>query len=422
VIPVAATIVLVGRARSLDAPLQALLAATVALSASFVPIVAAFASEFSGERIEERNLFYLAPLYVVTMLAWIDRGAPRPRVLAPLAAAASALVVLALPFDRFLQTSAISDTLMLLPFWSLQDRIGSDWVTPAALGVCVALALAFLLVPRRYAIVLPLLVLGLWAVAFKPIWWGKHGFVRFSEGSLFQGIRADHRDWIDRALPDGATAAFLWGGRTDRLTVSQNEFFNRSVGPVHYETTPTPGGLPETRFTIDRTTGLVTTANGRRLPERYVVVDSAFEPDGVQLARDDGWGIGVWRVTPPLVSAVRIDGLYPNDTWSGRTVTYLRRRCRPGRLLVQVSSDPGLFLEPQTIGARANGRIVDTLRLAPDKQGALDLRLTPAPGSDECRVVFTVTPTEVPSRVMPSANDDRELGAHFNRFLYVPDR
>ena len=65
-------------------------------------------------------MFALAPLFVILLLAWVERGAPRPRVLAPLAAAAAALLVLAIPFDRFVTTSAVSDTLMLLPWWAIQ--------------------------------------------------------------------------------------------------------------------------------------------------------------------------------------------------------------------------------------------------------------------------------------------------------------
>jgi hypothetical protein len=103
VIPVAATIVLVGRARSLDERLQAFLAATLALTGVLLPVVAAFASVFSL-RIQERNLFYLAPLLLIALLAWVERGAPRPRVLAPVAAAASVLLVVVVPFDRFLTT------------------------------------------------------------------------------------------------------------------------------------------------------------------------------------------------------------------------------------------------------------------------------------------------------------------------------
>lgn len=420
VVPVAATLVLVGRARSLDRSLQAFLAATLAITVTQIPVVAAFASVFS-DRIEERNLFYVAPLLTIALLAWVERGAPRPRVLAPIAAAASAAVVLVIPFDRFLTTSAITDTLMLLPFWSLQDRIGSSWISVAALGLAASLGALFLIVPSRYAIVLPIVVLGLWAVAFKPIWWGKHGFESFARGSLFQGIRTADKDWIDRALPlpDDGSAALLWTGRTDRLTVNQNEFFNRKVGPIYFVGDPTPGGLPETRVTIDPSTGAVTLPDGSPVEAEYVIADSSFEPDGVAIVRDKGWGITLWGVEPPLVAVVRIDGLYPNDTWSGKTVTYTRRRCRPGRLEVEVSSDASLFPEPQTIVARRGGRVVSRLRLAPGARRIIRLRLDPDPRTENCAVAFTVTPTAVPAEVTGGANPDpRELGAHFNVFSY----
>ena len=193
-------------------------------------------------------MFYVAPLLCIALLAWIERDAPRPRLLAAVAAVLSALLVVAIPFDRFLTTSAITDTLMLLPFWSLQDRIGADWIALAALGLAAALAAAFLFVPRRYVLALPLLVLGLWILAIRPIWWGPHGFERFSRGALFQGIRTAERDWVDQALPSGERAAFLWTGRTDRLTVNLNEFFNRGVGSVYYVTSPTPGDCQRLPF------------------------------------------------------------------------------------------------------------------------------------------------------------------------------
>jgi hypothetical protein len=420
VIPLAATIVLVARARSLDAKLQAFLAATISLTVCIVPVVATFASEFS-DRIEERNMFYVAPLFCIALLAWIERDAPRPRVLAIVAAVGSALLVVAIPFDRFLTTSAITDTLMLLPFWSLQDRIGADWIALAALGLAAALAAAFLFVPRRYALALPLLVLGLWILAIRPIWWATHGFEPFSRGALFQGIRTAERDWVDRALPSGERAAFLWTGRTDRLTVNLNEFFNRGVGPVYYVTFPTPGGLPETPVRIDPRTGAVTLPDGEPVRDRFIVADSSFEPDGSALSQDKGWGVTLWRVRTPLVSAVKIDGLYPNDSWSGDEVTYLRRRCRPGRLTVSLSSDPSLFLEPQTIVARSNGAVVGRVRLRPEGRAVLSVPVAPEPGTSECRVVYTVSPTAVPEEVTGGANPDpRELGAHFNRFVYRP--
>ncbi len=420
VIPLAATIVLVGRARSLDGRLQSFLAATVSMTVCLIPVVAAFASRFS-DRIEERNLFYMAPLFCIALLAWVERGAPRPRILAGAAAIVSALLVVAIPLDRFLTTSAITDTLMLLPLWSLQDRIGEDWITPASVALGGALAAAFLFVPRRFAIALPLLVLGLWVLAIRPIWWGTHGFERFSRGALFQGIRTAERDWVDRALPRAGQAAFLWTGRTDRLTVNETEFFNRRVGPVYYVTYPTPGGLPETRVRIDQRTGRVTLPDGSPVRDGFLLADSSFEPDGTPLASDTGWGVTLWRVNPPLVSAARIDGLYPNDTWSRKTVSYLRRRCAPGRLSVSLSSDPSLFSKPQTIVARSNGVVIGRVRVRPEGRAVLSVPVVPLPGTSDCRVVYTVTPTAVPAEVIGGDNTDpRELGAHFNRFVYRP--
>ncbi len=422
VVPLAATIVLVARARSLDARLQAFLAATVAVTVCVIPVVAVFASRFS-DRIEERNMFYVAPLLCISLLAWVERGAPRPRVLAAAAAVISALLVVVIPFDRFLTTSAITDTLMLLPLWSLQDRIGEDWITLAAAGLAAVLAAAFLFVPRRYALALPLLVLGFWVLAVRPIWWGTHGFERFSRGALFQGIRTADRDWVDAALGSGETAAFLWTGRTDRFTVNQNEFFNRSVGPVYYVTDPTPGGLPETQVRIDPKTGRVTLPDGSPVRDEFLLADSSFEPDGSPLAQDKDWGVTLWRVVTPLVSAVRIEGLYPNDTWSGPEVGYLRRRCKPGRLTVDLSSDPSLFSEPQTVVARSNGALVGSVRLQPTGHALLNVPIAPVPGTSDCRVHYTVSPTAVPAEVIGGTNtDDRVLGAHFNRFVYKPAR
>ena len=79
-------------------------------------------------------MFYVAPLLCIALLAWVERGAPRPRVLAVAAAVVSALLVVAIPLERFITTSALTDTLMLLPFWSLQDRIGPGWTEAAAFG------------------------------------------------------------------------------------------------------------------------------------------------------------------------------------------------------------------------------------------------------------------------------------------------
>jgi hypothetical protein len=126
-------------------------------------------------------------------------------------------------------------------------------------------------------------------------------------------------------------------------------------------------------------------------------------------------------VQPAEVSAVRVSGLYPNDTWSGRTVTYERSLCERGRLSVSLSGDAGLFVEPTRIVARSNGAVVARVRFRPEGGAVLSVPISPPAGSSDCRVSYTVTPTAIPAEVTAGLNPDpRVLGAHFNRFVYRP--
>jgi 4-amino-4-deoxy-L-arabinose transferase-like glycosyltransferase len=420
ILPVAATIVLVGVARSLDAPAQAFLAMLLAASFWLVLVVAVFASA-NAFRIQERNVFVVAPLYLVALLVWADRGAPRPRVLAISAAAVSALATLAIPFERYIDTSAISDTLMLLPWWSVQDTTGLEWVAEIVFALAAAAAAAFVLVPRRYALVLPLIVLAYYAITFKPIWAGAHGLKQASAGALFQGIRSVPRDWIDEELPGDAEVAVLWRGRPDRFVVNQNEFFNAAVGEVLYTSAPTPGGIGEKPVSIDAGDGVVRDGSGRGVRVPYLLSDGAFAPDGEELARDEALGTTLWRVDGPLLSTEEVEGLYPNDSWSGPEVTWTKRRCRGGALAVSLSSDPSLFTQSQTVSATNEAGLSGTdvsVRFAPAETATL--RLPVRPESGICVVRFVVSPTAVPAEVIPGNTDDRVLGAHFNAFDYVP--
>ncbi len=416
IVPVAATIVLIGQARSLDRPLQALLAVALATTFWLTIAVSAFASVFA-QRIQERNLFVVVPLFLILLLAWVDRGAPRPRALTLGAAGLAAALVLLIPFDRFIDTSALSDTLMLLPWWTVQDHVSLEWIAELAFGLAVVLAAGFLLVPRRYALALPLGVLAFYAVVFYPIWAGEHGVRQASAGAVFQGIRGVPRDWIDDALPSGARVAVLWTGRADRFTVNQNEFFNRSVGPIYYTRQPTPGGVGETPVRVDGRDGVVRLADDQPLEVEYLLTDGSVTPDGEVVARDDLLGTTLWRIGGEVVSTTSITGLYPNDSWSGETVTWRRRRCRGGELAVSLSTDPSLFAATQTVTASV-GDEVARARLRPNEQAKLRVPLEA--GRETCVVRFRVSPTAVPAEVLPGSDDRRVLGAHFNAFVYEP--
>ncbi|MGI8478306.1 MAG: hypothetical protein ACR2M2_00345, partial [Gaiellaceae bacterium] len=347
-------------------------------------------------------------------------GAPRPRVLAPAAAAVAAALILLIPFERFIDTSALSDTLMLLPWWSVQDHVGLEWIAELAFGLGLVLAALFVLLPRRYALALPLVVLAYYAAVFHPIWAGEHGVKQASAGAVFQGIRGVPRDWIDAALPDDARAAVLWTGRADRFTINQNEFFNRTVGPVFYLRQPTPGGVGETKVRIDPRDGLFRLPGGEPFAAEYLLTDGSVTPDGEVVERDDLLGTTLWQVGGNVVSTTSIRGLYPNDSWSGETVTWKRRLCRGGELVVSLSSDPSLFAKPQTVEASIGGspsrRAV--VQLPPNTQRKLPVTLPL--GQETCVVTFRVSPTAVPADVLPGSTDRRELGAHFNAFAYQP--
>ena len=201
------------------------------------------------------------------------------------AAGVAALAPLLIPFERFIETGVVSDTLALIPLWRLYGHLianSVDW-TVAVAGV--VLGGLFLAVPRRWAIALPAAVFVLFAVVFQSVWWanvpggGARGFKAASAGALFQGIQLGNRAWIDDAV-DGGRVAVLWSGVPDRFVVNENEFFNRSVGPVYYVGAPTPGGLAEAEVTKRESDGTYRTAAGEPLRGAYVLLHDSITPDG----------------------------------------------------------------------------------------------------------------------------------------------
>ena len=201
VVPVAATLVLLGRARRLPSRLQEHLAVTVSFSVWTTIVVAAFASEFAG-RIQERNTFAIAPLFLVALVAWVSVGR-RVRGRSPLSQRRSPSCSSSCSRTHASSTSRPSRTRSRF----LPDRgrptgtwcSGSIWFS-VLLGA-LALAALFLLVPARWAVLVPLAVLLWFGIVGKSVWSGPHGFVQAGAGALFQGIRGAPRDWIDSALP-----------------------------------------------------------------------------------------------------------------------------------------------------------------------------------------------------------------------------
>jgi hypothetical protein len=356
VIPFAALVLLTLRLTRLAERDRIVVATAVSLSVWVLLLVAAFASEQTF-RISERNAFYVAPLFFVALLLWIDRGLPREQPVAALAAVFAAALPLAVPYEDFIGLNAVSDTPALLPLgWLVARGLDMGDVDLVVLAGLVVAALAFLFVPRRFALVLPGLVLAYFAISHHPVI-AEHRYRAAQH--LFGGITAESRDWIDRAVGKEADVSMVWTGNSDKFTVWENEFFNRSVGLPVFTTGPAvPGGIIQTSLIVDRKTGYLHDADGRRVRAEHALTDASLELVGRRVAEDRRKAMLVYEVDGPLRQLAFVAGLYPQDTWSKKSVTYVRHDCRRGMLEVELQSDPSLFTEPNTVVARVGDRVV----------------------------------------------------------------
>jgi hypothetical protein len=419
VIPFAALVAIWLSPRNGSPRVRAFAAGSFAIAAWLVLEVAAFASQQS-ERIEERNMFYLAPLAFVALLGLAGKGVvpTRRRALIPAAGLAAVLPVF-IPFPRFITTSAVSDTFALLPWWWIQDHwVHLGHLKWAAFAVAIGGAALFLLLPRRFALVLPALVGAYFVATSFVVENGRHGIHLASVGSLWAGIRVTNPDWIDRAVGGGASVDYVWSGTAREYSIWENEFFNRSLRNVMNLAGPSADPLPQ--ISVSRRADGVLLAGGKPMRAQYVLADGSSEVDGRTVAADPGIGLKLYRVDGPVILLTHVTGLYPNDTWSGKTVTYQRVRCKPGHLSVLLGSDPSLFSQTQTVVARAGGAVVGRVSVTPAGQATLTVPLAPARPGGSCTVRFTVTRTIVPKRVIRGNTDDRPLGAHFLGFTYKP--
>lgn len=423
VLPFAALLLLALQARSLQPRVRAFTAAAVALSFWIVVLVAMFASQPAVLRIQERNMFYVAPLFLIALLVVARRGTVTARWAVLVAAGIAAALPGLLPYHLLIGTPAKSDTLALIPWWRLQDSLFSLGSVAYVVAACAVVAgLLFVLVPRRWAALLPVLVLVYFAAAQQPIESSVHGFRWASLGALFTGQTTGQRDWIDRKVGGDADVAVLWSGSAHPFTVWQNEIFNRSVGTIYHTGGPLPGGLPQTQVTIEQGTGILRDTEGKRVAHRYVLTDTSIELDGTEVARDERKGIVLLRLGGPLRSLTEVTGRYPNDSWSGREVTYTRLACTGGTVGANVRNDPSLRSTPVTVTARVDGRVVARVSVPVDRPAVVRAPLVPAAGGT-CTVTFEVSDVVVPAEATGGASGDtRELGLHFDVFDFTPPR
>ena len=170
----------------------------VALVVTSTAVVGAFASRFASDRVQDRYLFFCAPLLLVAVLGWIEIGAPRPRV--PLAAGSA----LALALVRRLSVHAVHRRAREVGHVRPDPALDGERAPPRRLlpghrarRRARARRAGRVRARRVGSIAVPLVLLGLFVVLSRPVWSGPNGVLRSGEGALFQGIRGVERDWLD---------------------------------------------------------------------------------------------------------------------------------------------------------------------------------------------------------------------------------
>jgi hypothetical protein len=401
------------RPRQPDRELLIFAAVGASLVFWFIFTAAAYASNPIGYRIEERYLFHIAPLLLIAFAVWLGRGVPRPWPTAALAAVAAAALPGTVPWPSLLDTNAVNGAFGLLPLIRLlQHGLQANSIAEIVSLAALAGAALYVLLPRRAVLVGAVVVLGYFVAVDRTV---VNATRLASIASIGSGIRAPHRDWVDRAAGRNGNVVTLFYA-PDQVPFWQNEFFNGDIDRA-YNLTPGPyDPLPETLVQVSATGALMNSADGKRADASYVLTNQALVPAGRAIASDQRIGMTLFRINKPLRLVAKIDGVYP-DKWSGATATYQRFACRGGRLTAIMLSDRDLHPEPQTIVATEAGREIGRFLYKPGlvtRRMTVPLRAT----TGTCTVVFNV-PTAVPLEVTKQP-DTRPLGVRFLAFKYRP--
>jgi hypothetical protein len=336
ILPVSALLVCFGLAarwKADSSPAERALLAVAASSVLVVAQVAVYASQFAF-RIEERNMFHIAPLLFIALAVWLYRGLPRPSGLTAIAVLVPAALLVTIPFEAFFTVSLYSDSFALIPLLRLATRIeGGTETVRVLLGLgLVGAGVLFAVIPRRLAAVLvPAAVIGFLLVSSVATFRG----VRFHAVSV-RGVAAPgNPDWIDEAIGTQPRAAFLFTSEIapNAHILWQTEFWNRAVGNIYQVQTEAPGN-PGSAATIDPRSGRILVADPRgRFPPEYAVGDANAQIVGDVVA--SAGPLELTRVTPPLRVMTRTEGVSP-DGWMGPEAAYNHYSSADGKAPRQV--------------------------------------------------------------------------------------
>ena len=302
VIPLLALVLLAGSLRRLSRPLSAFVVMTASVGVWLLALAAVYATQEPQARIYERYVFYLVPLLVLALFAWISAGLPRPRAWKG-AAGLVVVLPLSIPFADVLvgrQWGVNTATVALVP-WGLA-RVAFDSLAPVYVGTGILLAGFATLVLRarpETAGRLRVVVAGYFVVVGLVV---HAANLALANRSARLGVASTDPSWIDRVVGENGRVAAVWTGTRrsgwrSGYGVWENSFYNRSVTTVYTLRGEFPGHWASTRLRLE---GTLATAGGRPVRPAYVLADPTARISGTVLARDRRTGMTLYRVRGPL--------------------------------------------------------------------------------------------------------------------------
>ena len=327
------------------------LAVTLSLFAGLVAEVGLFASRYVG-RLAERDLLPLAPLLLLGLCVWLERGAPRTRLRASIVALVAAAFVVLLPYGRLVHKGAIQDAFMLLPLWEL-----GSYDVVVGLGAAVAVLLVVLF-PR----VLPVAL----AALFVTVSVDAQRFVERETSSLRTSFFAGNPSWVDASVDQDV--AYFYDGEPHWNAVWEYVFWNRRVREV-VALERVPGPVPQRRVAL-----------GEPLETQspLLLASTAFTFFGEPVARIDQQGLlqkglVLWRLDDRRRMSTVLTGVQGSGDIYGpaKLVAY---ECTGGRFELTLVAKGA----PVTVDYRAAelGRI----ELAPEQVANVAIPAAPADG------------------------------------------
>jgi hypothetical protein len=284
----------------------------VSVNAVTVLIVAAFSSaSFGGERLHDRYLFYVAPLWLVLFALWLGRGAPSSWSSLAVGAALATALLATLPQRLLLRDTNLQFDAVATAVWSRIREVDASRpnVLRLLLVLTVLAALGVVLVAGRWplALLAPVAVVFILNAVF--VWQSR---IHDADLHVFADNRPATWSWVDKAVPAAAevTDVFVESGPCQRINIGAfrwTEFFNERITSVLRI------GVPANVTTDGRSVrigedGIVWTLDAKPIATDYAVLPPGVAIEGREIARGTLAGLRLWKVDGML----KFRGLHSN--------------------------------------------------------------------------------------------------------------